>query len=610
MTDPTPDRQADGRQRRERALRERWLDGLADAARVPWRRAAGATMAAGWLLVPQAWALSAILDAVLVRGRDPLTLGPVFVLLAACLVARALLARLAQDAAGEVAEVARGELRGRLWVALQARGPRWLRERHSGTLAELLLGHAEAVGGYHAGYRLARCEVAWVPAALLLAVFATDPVPALLLLAAAPLVPLFMVLVGWGAEAASRRQLGELARMGGHFADRLRGLGLIRLYGRGEAELAGIAGAAEGLRVRSMGVLRIAFLSSAVLEFFASASVALVALYFGLGYLGMLGLEVAPGLRTGLFCLLLAPEFFAPLRRLGAHYHDRAAALAAAAGMEAALGALPGPAEQAGAGGDPAHRQLQHAADRPPAPEAPPAPDAGQGGVASTTCAGHPGGGATAATPLLQVHSLALAAAPDAPLLFEGVSFRLRPGERLAVVGPSGCGKSALLEAVAGWIRPQAGVIAMARGIRPGHAGQRPYLFQGSLADNLRLAGPASEAELLAAAEAAQVLRFARHLPRGLDTQVGERGFGLSGGEARRVALARALLRGPRLLLLDEPTAFLDPEAEEALLQALAVHAPGCTVLVATHSRRVMQWAGQVLELPAGRLHRLQGGRS
>lgn len=635
---PTVPAEVLARERRERAARECWLCGLAKTAERPWRMAATGTALAGWLLVPQAWALATILDAVLAHGRAPATLTGAFALLATCLGARAVLSKIAQDAAGDVAEAARRELRGRLWAALQAHGPRWLRDHRSGSLGELLLGHAEAAGGYHAGYRLARAEVAWVPPVLLLAVFASDPVPGLLLLFAAPLVPLFMVLVGWGAEAASREQLGELARMGGHFADRLKGLGLIRLYGRGEAELAGIAAAAESLRLRSMRVLRIAFLSSGVLEFFASISVALVALYFGLGYLGMLGLEVAPDLRSGLFCLLLAPEFFAPLRRLGAHYHDRAAALAAAAEIESALGHLPAPHGQdhgvgTGAAAVPASAAAairwaappvaggpQEAADQPAVgPGADPGDDAHGGSLrrrpsadaqAGSQPAMRPGGGFVVAplsgvnrrSPLLQVRSLALAPAVDAPLLFQDLSFDLHPGARLALAGPSGCGKSALLEAVAGWITPRGGAIEISAGARVGHAGQRPYLFQGSLADNLRLAGAASDVALHAAAGTAQVLRFARHLPQGLDTPVGERGFGLSGGEARRVALARALLRQPQLLLLDEPTAFLDPDTEAALLQALSAHAPGCAILVATHSPRVMRWAGQVLELPAGRV--------
>ena len=181
------------------------------------------------------------------------------------------------------------------------------------------------------------------------------------------------------------------------------------------------------------------------------------------------------------------------------------------------------------------------------------------------------------------------------------LSFHLGAGERLAIAGPSGCGKSTLLDALAGWLAPTYGSLSMPQDLRIGYASQRPYLFHGSIADNLRMARPqATEAELHAAAEAAQVMRFAANLPAGLDTMIGERGFGLSGGEARRIALARVFLRDPQLLLLDEPTAFLDPETETALLAALAEFARGRTLVLATHSPAAMRMAGRVLWLPDG----------
>jgi ATP-binding cassette subfamily C protein CydD len=180
----------------------------------------------------------------------------------------------------------------------------------------------------------------------------------------------------------------------------------------------------------------------------------------------------------------------------------------------------------------------------------------------------------------------------------QGLSFDLTPGQHLALAGPSGCGKSTLLEALAGWLPPEAGQIDQAPGLRIGYAPQRPHLFAGSIADNLRIAAPqASPAQLQAAAEAAQVLRFARELPAGLDTRIGEGGFGLSGGQARRVALARALLQDPQLLLLDEPTAFLDAQTEADLLDALLTFGQGRALLVATHSAAVIDRLGQVLWL-------------
>jgi len=463
-----------------------------------------------------------------------------------------------------------------------ARGPHWVGQRRKGALVELSMAHVDALDGYFAGYLPARTEVAWVPAALLACVFAVDWMAGLVLLLTAPMVPVFMMLVGWGAEAAGRGQLLALARAGAHFGDRLRGLDLIRAYGRGEAELAGVAVAADEVRDRSMRVLRIAFLSSTVLEFFASVSVAMVAVYFGFRYLGLLdvGPAMAPGLLfTGLFCLLLAPEFYAPLRRLAAHYHDRANALAAVAEIEHAFERLPGDADES--------RQATQARTAEPAD--------------ATRDANAPPAGASLAAQGLSVQGLAVRHAGAVRPLFEGLHGTLAPGQRLALVGASGSGKSSLLDVLAGSLAPDAGTVQRPPGSRVALAAQRPWIFRGTLADNIRLgAAGATDAEVLAAARVAQVWRFAQHLPAGLDSEVGERGVGLSGGEARRVALARALLRAPDLLLLDEPTAFLDPATEADLLRALADATRGRMVVVATHSPAVMAWAGRCLGLPGG----------
>ena len=555
----------------------RRLDALGDAARGRLRLAGACTVVAGWLLIAQAAAIAWAIQQVLALGADPRGAALALGLLLMVGLVRAVLAWCSRTQA-DLAVVAivdglRRDVARRLW----SRGPLWLRQRRSGELAELMGTHAEAMEGYFGGYRLARMEVVAVPLALLAAVYVVDRSVGTILLLTLPLVPVFMMLVGLGAEAASRRQLRALARMGGHFADRLRGLGVIRLYGRGNAELAGLRAAAEGVRERSLKVLRIAFLSSAVLEFFASLSVAMVAVYLGLSYLGMLDLRAAPlTLGIGVFCLLLAPEYYAPLRRLATHYHDRANALAALDEIESALagddtlvGA--GPARDAFAASE---RRASRAARAP-------TENAHVDSIRARDLSLRP----------LGAHRDALA----------GLSFELAAGERLALAGPSGCGKSTLLDALAGWLPPREGRVLVSEDMRIGYAPQRPFLFQGSIADNLRMARPgASDLELRAAAEAAQVLRFTDRLPRGLDTQVGERGFGLSGGEARRIALARVFLRDPQLLLLDEPTAFLDPETEAALLRAIADFSQGRTLVIATHSAAAMQMAGRVMWLPEG----------
>lgn len=542
------------------------LQALGAVARTPLRVASALGVIGGVLVLPQAALIALCLQRAFVDGEPPVTLLPLLGALLATLLLRAGLGWASRRLADRAVERIRIDLRARIARGLVARGPVWVRSQQSGALAERMGAHVDALEGYFGGFVPLRAEVVGIPLAILLAAFVVDRTVGLVLLLTMPLVPVFMMLVGWGAQAASQRQLQALTRMGGHFADRLRGLGLIRLYGRGASELAGIRAAAEELRVRSLRVLRIAFLSSAVLEFFASLSVAMIALYLGLTYLGMLDLRAAPlTLGMGVFCLLLAPEFYAPLRRLATHYHDRAAALAAMDEIALVLDV--------------------------DAPEL----STGDGARAS-------------ATSLVSAQGVALRHPAAARDVLHDITLQLQRGQHVALVGASGEGKSTLLEALAGWLPVHAGGLQRAPGLRIGYAPQRPFLFAGSLRDNLRMARPdASEAELEQAAEAAQVMRFATRLPDGLDTVIGERGFGLSGGEARRVALARVFLRDPDLLLLDEPTAFLDPDTEAAVLQAIRTFARGRCVLMATHSPAARAAMMQVWHVHDGRV-RTQGG--
>ncbi|MBU2049515.1 MAG: ATP-binding cassette domain-containing protein, partial [Gammaproteobacteria bacterium] len=416
------------------ALRRRrlhWLGGLAAAASGKQRLAAICICLSGALLIGQAAAIAWLIQAVLVDHRPLADATPVLLGLLAVLGIRTLLGSATQAAAGEVADAARLALRERVYQRLLGRGPLWLRQQRTGELGELMLAHADAIENYYAGYQPVRIEVVVVPLLIAIAVAWTDWVIALILLFTAPLVPFFMMLVGWGAEAAGRAQLGELARMSGHFADRIKGLGLLRLYGRGEAELDGVATAAEGVRERTLKVLRIAFLSSTVLEFFASVSVAMVALYLGLSYLGLMSLHAqVPTLGVGMFCLLLAPEFYAPLRRLAAHYHDRANALAAAAEVERLLGDLP---------------------EAPIAEEAPPASARAPELLEQRA-------------PPVVVRGVSLRPLGAHHDVVQQLSFQIEPGQRVALVGPSGSGKSTLLEALAGWLPPREGSIVL----RPG----------------------------------------------------------------------------------------------------------------------------------------------
>jgi ATP-binding cassette subfamily C protein CydD len=275
-------------------------------------------------------------------------------------------------------------------------------------------------------------------------------------------------------------------------------------------------------------------------------------------------------LATGLFVLMLAPEFFLPLRQLAAHYHDRAAAVAAAGQI---LTLLETPAPPRGG-------------IRPPSGAGPMALD-----MVAVSFAHGSGEGAR---PVLREVSLSVAA-----------------GERVALVGPSGAGKSTIIGLFLGFVRPDAGTVTIG-GLEVGRidpatvtawVSQNPHLFHGTIRENIRLARPAAtDAEVDEAAQAAHVSDFAARLPKGLDTPIGQRGYGISGGEARRVALARAYLKDAPVLLLDEPTAGLDTENERLVLAALDRLARGRTVLVATHSASGIGWAQRRIEVGGGRL--------
>lgn len=517
----------------------------------------------GALLLAQAWLLAGLLQAAIVEGAEPGSLLPRLGGIAGLLALRALLGAVAEGAGALAAERIKRVLRRGLFGHVLRQRPDWTASRSSGALAAMVVEQVEALDGFFARFLPAMIQAALLPLAFAAVVMPVDWVVGLLFLFTAPLVPLFMALVGWGAEAASRRQTQAFARLSGYFADRLRGIVTLRLFGRAEAETEAVRAAADDLRRRTLVVLRIAFLSSAVLEFFAALGVAGVALYVGLTYLDLVSLRgSALTLQAGLFCLLMAPEVYQPLRLLAVHYHDRASARAAVTEIARALDGLP---------------EIAAPAPAAPIPALPRLP---------------------ASAFALSADALTLRTPDGSRTVLEAASLRLPAGESIAVLGESGVGKSTLLEALAG-LRDGAGEILLA-----GHPlssfseaelrehvailGQRPRIFQGTIAENIRLGWPdASEAALLEAAELAQVMAFARNLPLGLETPVGEGGLGLSGGEAHRVALARIFLRDPALVLLDEPTAHLDAGTEARVLDGIQAFARGRGLIVVTHSSAV-----------------------
>ncbi|MFP4160802.1 MAG: thiol reductant ABC exporter subunit CydD [Ectothiorhodospira sp.] len=532
----------------------------------------GATAAgilSGLLIIPQAGLIAWILDRAIQGGHPPATLLTPFLLLAGVMCLRVVLGWVRETAGLAAALRIQGDLRDRLFAHLGRLGPVRLADRHSGALSAALVEQIEALSGYYARYLPQQAVALAVPAAILIAAFTLDWIAALILLCTAPLIPLFMALLGMGAEQVSREQQEQVARLGGHFLDRLQGLTTLRLLNAQDRAAEEVARASEGYRASTMKVLRVAFLSSAVLEFFSAVAIALVAMYVGFGLIGYLDWGPADELTlfSGVFVLLMAPDFFQPLRQLAQHYHDRAAAVGAAQTLMPLL--------------------AREAAELP----------------VSRITGGSGGGGAQ-----IRLEDVHLRFDGDRRAL-EGVDLHILPGERVALVGPSGAGKSTLLHLLAGFIEPDHGRVrvngeAPDPVVQAAWVGQRPHVFAGTLADNIRLGDPgASEAAVVSAARDAGVMEFAAGLPRGLDTPLGERGYGLSGGQAQRVALARAALKRAPLWLLDEPTAGLDPDTEARVLEALEHSATsGATVVIASHHPRVMAWADRVVTVQDGRV--------
>jgi ATP-binding cassette subfamily C protein CydD len=375
-----------------------------------------------------------------------------------------------------------------------------------------------------------------------------------------------MAAAGVGAAAASRHQFLALARLQARFLDRIRGIATIVLYGQAEAEARSLAAAADELRRRTMRVLRVAFLSSAALDLAAALAFVVLAVRYGSELLA--GDLAQPGI--ALFVLLLVPEFFAPVRGFAAAYQDRLHATGAA---EALVGLPPPPEPQP-------QREIRTVAAQ----------------------------GVTVA--FEDVH---LTWDPARGPALNGLTFRVPASETLVLAGPSGAGKSTVIEILLGFVRPDRGrvtingaditdLVPQALARLTAWIGQRPVLFSGTIRDNIRFARPeASDAEIEAAARSASVMEFAGMLADGLDTRVGEGGFGLSGGQAQRVAIARAFLKNAPLLLLDEPTAHLDPATEADVLESLRRLALGRTVILASHSSAAHGFAGRRLDIRDGR---------
>ena len=538
-------------------------------------------LGAGLCLIGQAALLADILYNTVVEDQPVADQLTAIGLIAGLLILRGTLLGIAERVGVATAVALKVEIRRRLLKRFSDAGPDFVSATGSGPILTGLYDQIEALDNYIARYLPQRMLAGLIPLAIIMAVWPVSWLAALALMLTGPVIILMMALVGLGAADASRKQMLALERLGGYFVDRLRGLDTLRLFGQAEAERERVEVIANGFRQRTMKVLRLAFLSSAVLEFFSSIAIALLAVNIGLGLLNLV--EFAPlqdlTLYAALFILILAPDFYMPLRQLGQYYHDRATALAAADSLIA----------------------LEKAADAyNPVREDQPTRATG------TTPQN--------LSPAIRFSDVALTYDGDRPAL-TGIDLSVEPGEHLAVIGPSGSGKTSLLKLLLGFATPTGGELTV-DGQRLGldisredlrrqiaWIGQRTHLFRGTIASNIALGVPEASREAIEqAAEQAGVMAFAQGLPRGLDTPLGDNAKGVSGGEAQRIAIARAFLADRPILIMDEPTASLDRETADRLITSLEHLIPGRTVLMTTHSPALLRLADRVIGLEHGRL--------
>ena len=527
----------------------------------------------GAAIVLQAYWLSQVVARVFLGGENLAAVQAAIGWLLLAVALRAALAWGRELSASHLAIGLKLDLRDRLFAHLLDLGPTFTQNEQTGELTAVLTQALDTLEAYFSQYLPQLFVAALIPLTILFVIFPVDWLTGLVLLLTAPLMPVFMLLIGRYAEVLTQRQWGLLSRMSAHFLDVLQGLTTLKQLGQSRNQAANIAAITDRFRRTTLDVLRVAFLSALVLELLSTISVAIIAVSLGLRLLdGRFPFAAA------FFILILAPEFYLPLRQLGQRFHAGMDGVAAANRIFALLGQTPPPG-QAGEG----TRIFADAADK-------------------------------RVLWAVRFENVTVHYAKRGRPALQDVSFELAPGRTTALVGATGAGKSTVAHLLLGFVAPATGrvwlgetpldevdMVALRRQIA--WVPQQPYLFDDTIANNIRLTRPGASMEAVqTAARRAQLHDFVQSLPQGYATRIGERGARLSGGQAQRLALARAFLQDTPLLILDEPTAHLDPATESQVQAAIAALTAGRTTLIIAHHPAAIRHADQVVRLANGRV--------
>ncbi|MCE7947753.1 MAG: thiol reductant ABC exporter subunit CydD [Chloroflexi bacterium CFX4] len=529
----------------------------------------GGAMLNAALLVLWAIALADSINRLFLLGQPLAALSDLLLILLILTLLRAALTYFVERTASQIAEHIKRDVRTRLTQHLLALGPAFTHGERSGELASTISQAPEDIAIIFSQYLPALFLAVIAPLIILVFVFPIDLLSGVVMLVTAPLIPFFMILIGSIAGRLARQQYAALSLMSAHFLDVLQGLATLKLFNREAAQTEMIHTITDRFRRTTLSVVRIAFLSSLTLELLATLSIAVIAVEIGIRLLyGFIDFDRA------LFILIIAPEFYMPLRTLGARFHAGTNGAAAAKRVFAILEA-----------------PLPERAQQVPPPALPHFEIAFES-VSYTY--GAQGESERAA--------------------LESVSFRLPVGKQTALIGHSGAGKSTVAALLLGFLTPSAGRITVG-GVplndlplawwrdQVAWLPQKPYLFNGTVLENIQHAKPtASEAEITAAAQAALAHAFILSLPEGYQTRIGERGARLSGGQAQRIALARAFLKNAPLIILDEATANLDPQTEAHINAALRRLCEGRTALIIAHRLGTVYHADQIVVLSGGQV--------